>query len=286
MKLSVKSVLASVVLALVSTQAQAWDKTNVKVGVVGENNEFWQPIIDKLRKEGVNLDLVRFATYPLPNRALEDGEIDLNAFQTGAFLKTESKEHNYHLVAIGTTVIAPLSLYSDKIKSQKDIKAGDTVTLANAPISTGRGLRVLEDLGFIKIKNGAGYLPGPSDVVENKQNLKFFFVDAANTYNTLPDVTAGFINGGYAVDHGLNPRTDAIYTEKTEGWELENPFVNVIAAREAEKDDPLYQHIVELYHTKDVADIISNSYKGALIPAFKYQQQLITIRIRTYVYKG
>lgn len=286
MKLSVKSVLASVVLALVSTQAQAWDKTNVKVGVVGENNEFWQPIIDKLRKEGVNLELVRFATYPLPNRALEDGEIDLNAFQTGAFFKTESKEYNYHLVAIGTTVIAPLSLYSDKIKSPKDIKAGDTVTLANDPISTGRGLRVLEDLGFIKIKDGAGYLPGPSDVVENKQNLKFFFVDAANTYNTLPDVTAGFINGGYAVDHGLNPRTDAIYTEKTEGWGLENPFVNVIAAREAEKDDPLYQHIVELYHTKEVADIISNSYKGALIPAFKYQQQLITIRIRTQVYKG
>ena len=51
---------------------------------------------------------------------------------------------------------------------------------------------------------------------------------------------------------------------------LENPFVNVIVAREAEKDDPLYQHIVELYHTKEVADIISNSYKGALIPAFKY----------------
>ena len=75
---------------------------------------------------------------------------------------------------------------------------------------------------------------------------------------------------GYAVDHGLNPRTDAIYTEKTEGWGLENPFVNVIAAREAEKDDPLYRHIVELYHTKEVADIISNSYKGALIPAFKY----------------
>lgn len=113
-------------------------------------------------------------------------------------------------------------------------------------------------------------MPGPSDVVENKQNLKFFFVDAANTYNTLPDVTAGFINGGNAVDHGLNPRTDAIYTEKTEGWELENPFVNVIAARETEKDDPLYQHIVELYHTKEVAAIISNSYKGALIPAFKY----------------
>ena len=58
MKLSVKSVLASVVLALVSTQAQAWDKTNVKVGVVGENNEFWQPIIDKLRDDGYKAKLI------------------------------------------------------------------------------------------------------------------------------------------------------------------------------------------------------------------------------------
>ena len=270
MKLSVKSLLASAVLALISTQAQAWDKTTVKVGVVGENNEFWQPVITRLKNEGVNLELVRFATYPLPNRALEEGEIDLNAFQTGAFLKTESKEHNYHLTAIGTTVIAPLSLYSDKIKSPEEIKAGDTITLANDPISTGRGLRVLESLGYIKIRDGAGYLPGPSDVTENQKNLKFFFVDAANTFGTLADVTAGFINGGYAVDHGLDPRKDAIYTEKTEGWDLENPFVNVIAAREADKDDPLYLHIVELYHSREVADIISSSYKGALIPAFKY----------------
>lgn len=70
MKLSVKSVLASVVLALVSTQAQAWDKTNVKVGVVGENNEFWQPIIDKLRKEGVNLELVAFCNLSIAKSSI------------------------------------------------------------------------------------------------------------------------------------------------------------------------------------------------------------------------
>lgn len=70
MKLSVKSVLASVVLALVSTQAQAWDKTNVKVGVVGENNEFWQPIIDKLRKRGRKSRLSSFCNLSIAKSSI------------------------------------------------------------------------------------------------------------------------------------------------------------------------------------------------------------------------
>lgn len=270
MSVSVKSLSFLIGLSLVSANALGWEQSVVKVGVVGENNELWTPVIEKLKAEGVKLELVKFATYPLPNRALSDGEIDLNAFQTGAFLKTESQEHGYKLKAIGTTVIAPLSLYSVKIKNVNEIKEGATITLANDPISTGRGLRVLESLGFITLKEGAGYLPSSSDITTNSKKLKLFFVDAANTYNTLPDVTAGFINGGYAVDHGLNPKTDAVYTENTQGWGLENPFVNVIAAREADSENPLYLHIVELYHSKEVADVISEAYKGALIPAFKY----------------
>ncbi len=96
---------------------------------MGENNEYWQPIIDKLAAEGVKLELVKFATYPLPNRALEDGEIDLNAFQTGAFLKTEASENDYLLTAIGTTIIAPLGLYSKKIRAITDIADNSTLTI-------------------------------------------------------------------------------------------------------------------------------------------------------------
>lgn len=248
--------------------AQAYDRTALKIGVVGENNEYWQPIIRKLADEGVKVELVRFASYPLPNRALEDGEIDLNAFQTGAFLKTESKENNYHLKAIGTTLIAPLGLYSKKIKKIDEIKEGDTLTIPSDPITTGRALRILETAGFIKIRDGVGYLPTPGDITENSKNLQFFFVDAANSYGTLDDVTAAFINGGYAVDRGLTPDKDAIYIENTQGWGLENPFVNVIASREADKDNELFLRVVELYHTKEVADIIRTTYKGAFIPAF------------------
>jgi D-methionine transport system substrate-binding protein len=111
-----KGITSTALLLVLTLQAFAYDRTEVKIGVVGENNEYWQPIIDRLAAEGVKAELVRFSTYPLPNRALEDGEIDLNAFQTGAFLKTESEENGYHLKAIGTTLIAPLGLYSKKYK--------------------------------------------------------------------------------------------------------------------------------------------------------------------------
>ncbi|MBO5566231.1 MAG: hypothetical protein J5934_03275 [Succinivibrio sp.] len=265
------NVLAFTLLGLSSQYASAYDRTEIKVGVVGENNEYWQPIIDKLAAEGVKLELVKFATYPLPNRALEDGEIDLNAFQTGAFLKTEASENDYHLTAIGTTIIAPLGLYSKKIRAITDITDNSTLTIPSDPITTGRALRLLESAGFLKLKAEAGYLPGQSDILENPHNLQFFWVDAANAYGTLDDVTAAFINGGYAVDRGLTPDKDAIYIENTHGWGLENPFVNVIASREADSKNELFLHVVDLYHTKEVADIIKTTYKGAFIPAFNYK---------------
>ena len=267
-----KGIALTVLVSAICTPSYAYDRTEVKIGVVGENNEYWNPIIKKLADEGVKVELVRFSTYPLPNRALEDGEIDLNAFQTGAFLKTESDENGYHLKAIGTTIIAPLGLYSKKIKDITEIKEGDTLTVPSDPITTGRALRLLESAGYLKLKADAGYLPGESDIIENPKNLKFYWVDAANSYGTLDDVTAAFINGGYAVDRGLTPDKDAIYIEKTEGWGLENPFVNVIASRESDKDNELFLHIVDLYHTKEVADIIKTSYKGAFIPAFTYSK--------------
>lgn len=267
-----KGIAATAFITLLTTPTYAYDRTEVKIGVVGENNEYWQPIIDTLAAEGVKAELVKFSTYPLPNRALEDGEIDLNAFQTGAFLKTESEENNYHLKAIGTTLIAPLGLYSHKIKSINEIKDGDTLAVPSDPITTGRALRLLETAGYLKLRSEAGYLPGQSDIIENPKNLKFYFIDAANSYGTLDDVTAAFINGGYAVDRGLTPDKDAIYIENTQGWGLENPFVNVIAARESDKDNELFLHIVDLYHTKEVADIIKTTYKGAFIPAFAYNK--------------
>ena len=106
--------------AAADTTAASGEKTVIKLGVVGENNEQWQPVIEKLAEENIDLELVKFADYPLPNRALNDGEIDLNSFQHIAYFEDDCKNNGYDLSIIGETIIAPLGLYSNKIKDVSD----------------------------------------------------------------------------------------------------------------------------------------------------------------------
>ncbi|WP_245534749.1 MetQ/NlpA family ABC transporter substrate-binding protein [Treponema primitia] len=93
----------------------------VKVGVVGDITDMWTPIAEALKKEGVIIELVKFSEYVLPNRALEDGEIDLNAFQHYAYLNNEISTKGYHISPVGETILAPLGLYFPESK----IRFGD-----------------------------------------------------------------------------------------------------------------------------------------------------------------
>lgn len=244
------------------------ENTVVKLGVVGENNEQWQPVIDKLAEEGITLELVKFSDYALPNVALNDGDIDLDAFQHYAYFNNQVKEQGLDLTVIGETIIAPLGVYSDKISSLDELKDGDQIAIPNDPTNGGRSLKVLEAAGLIEVDPEAGYVPELKDITSNPKNLEFVEVEAAQTASLLPDVAAAVINGGHAVDNGLNPQKDSLYLEEvTEG--SDNPYINVIAVRTADKDNALYQKIVEYFRSDEVAKVIEEAYKGAYIPAWK-----------------
>ena len=249
-----------------STKAEG--STTIKLGVVGENNEQWTPVIEAMAKDGITLELVKFADYSLPNRALNDGEIDLNAFQHKAYLANDIKDNGYKIEAIGDTIIAPLGVYSKKITDLSELKDGDTIAIPSDATNGGRALKVLESAGVIKVNPEAGYTPTLSDITENPKNIKFTEVEAANTPSLLPDVAAAVINGGHAVDNGLNPEKDSIYLEKTEEG-ADNPYVNIIVARIEDKDNENYQKVVKAFQSDDVKKVIEDTYKGAYIPAWK-----------------
>ena len=244
--------------AAADTTAASGEKTVIKLGVVGENNEQWQPVIEKLAEENIDLELIKFADYPLPNRALNDGEIDLNSFQHIA----------YFLSIIGETIIAPLGLYSNKIKDVSEIKDGDIIAIPNDATNGGRALKLLESAGLIKVDPEAGYTPTKKDITENPLNLDIKEVEAANTASLLPDVAAAVINGGHAVDNGLNPEKDSIFLESVEEGS-DNPYVNIIVARTADKDNELYKKVVDYFRTPEVAKVIEETYKGAYIPTWE-----------------
>jgi D-methionine transport system substrate-binding protein len=263
----VLAVLLAASLAFAGGAKQDTKETVVKIGVVGENNEQWTPVIEQLAKEGVRIELVKFSEYVLPNRALEDGELDLNAFQHYAYLNNEIGTKNYHLSPIGETLLAPLGLYSRKVKSVSEIKSGDKIAIPNDAVNGGRALRVIEKAGLLKIPESAGPTPTLNDISDNPLKLQFVEVEAAQTPRLLPDVAASVINGGHAVDAGLNPERDSIALERQSGG-AQNPYINIIAARTADKDNPIYKRIVEVYHTDPVKQIIQTVYKGAYITAW------------------
>lgn len=248
----------------------AEEANEIKLGVVGEHNEAWENVAKRLKSEGVNLTLVKFADYTLPNRALNDGEIDLNAFQHVAFLKADVESHDYKIEPIANTIISPLGLYSKKVKNVNELKEGDTIAIPNDPTNGGRALKVLELAGLIKLDPSKGYIPTVRDITENPKNIQIYEVDAGNTPSLLPDVAAAIINANYAVDNDLNPTTDPIFSDGVGKVDENNPYINVIAARSDNKDNPLFKKVIAAYQTKETAEIIKELYHGGEVPVFKY----------------
>ncbi len=243
-------------------------KTIVKVGLVGEMAEMWVPIQENLEDDGIQIELIKFADYTLPNQALADGEIDLNAFQHYAFLYNEVEAKGLDLVPIGNTIIAPLNVYSLKLESIDQIKEGYKIAIPNDVTNGGRALKVLESAGLIEVDPQAGYNPSVGDITRNPLQLEIIEVEASNLPSLLPDVSAAVINGNHAHDHGLKPAEDAIYSQSIESIESDNPYINIIAARAEDAENEVYLKVVDAYNQPNVADVINETYDGLYVPAW------------------
>lgn len=248
------------------------EKTVVKVGVVGEYNAQWDTVNELLADDGIEVELVKFTDYAAPNRALNDGEIDLNAFQHKAFLANDIQQYGYEIEAIGDTIIAPLSIYNnkDKISSIEDIKDGDIIAIPSDLTNGGRALKLLEKAGLIECDPAKGFVPTKADITKYNVQIEILEAESATLANLLPDCAAALINGGNAYTAGLNPNEDSIFTEDVdpETNEATPDLINVIVARTADKDNEVYQKIVEAYHTEEVRQTIEEAYQGAFICAW------------------
>lgn len=236
----------------------------IKIGVVGEKNDEWNFVIDKLKKDGINVELVNFTDYNQPNDALLSGDIDLNSFQHQIFLDNFNKEKGSNLVAIGNTQLAPIGIYSNKIKSIEEIEDGAKVAIPDDVTNGGRSLTLLQTAGLIKVKDVD--FPEVKDITENKKNLDIIPMDASQTARSLEDVTVSIINNGVATDAGFIPTEDAVFLEPVD--ENSKPYINIIVSREEDKDNETYKKIVETYQQDDTKKIIEESSKGSSIPAW------------------
>lgn len=237
----------------------------VKVGISPAEQPTWELMKKLAKKQNINIQIVKFNDYVQPNLALSNGDLDINAFQTVIYFDAFKKQHNLDLTAIGTTAIWPMGIYSKKVKSVKDIKAGDQIIVPNDATNLGRALALLQKAGLIKMKSSFDGTQGLAYIKSNPKNLKITPVEAGQTPRGLDDATAAIINCDMAINAHLNPTTDPIFSEDASN----NAYVNIIAAQTKDKNDKTLQKIVDIYHTKQVSDFIKKQYKGAAVPVSK-----------------
>ena len=254
------------VFALISCEKSSNKENNVvRVGFYTDAHyQIWNPIASNLAKEGIILELVSFANTRMPNQALNNGDIDLNAFQHHAYLNDEVSNLGYDIVAIADTYISAMNIYSKNISNVSELKKGDKVAIPNDPSNEGRALKVLESAGLIKVRPEVGDSPTLLDIIENPLNLDIISVEIGSVPSYLPEVACAVINSHVALDFGLNPGSDYIFQDDPTIYKG-NSFVNLIAARTKDKDKEVFKKIIKAYKTDMVKEIYAKNFKGSFI---------------------
>jgi D-methionine transport system substrate-binding protein len=255
--------LAAVAAALAALSANASAET-IKVGVTaGPHAQILEAVKPIAAKAGLDIQIVEFSDYVVPNEALNSGELQANSFQHKPYLDNQIAGRGYKLEPVGFTVNFPIGIYSKKHKSWDAVPSGGSLSIPNDPTNGGRVLLLLRDKGALKLKDGVGFKPTVADIVENTKKLKIVEIDAAQTPRTLDDVDAAAVNTNYATQAGLDPVKDAILREDPKG-----PYANLIAVRSVDKDKPWVKILVDSYHTQEIKDFIQTKFKGAVLPAW------------------
>lgn len=242
------------------------DEVTVKLGVVGAVYEdLWKPAQDKLKDEGINLEIVQFSDYVTPNNALNNGDIDLNAFQHEIYLNTEVQQYNYAIEPAGYTFIIPLNLYSNKVKSVDEIKDGDTIAIPDDLTNGGRALKVLAAAGLIELKSDASFSPTLDDIAKYNKQITIKELKANTIPSTLDDVTAGIINGNYALDFGLKT-DDAIFKDTSVN---EEKYWNLVAVRTSDLQDEskkeIFTKVIKAFQSEETEKVFNEQFGGYFI---------------------
>ncbi|MDF7683124.1 MetQ/NlpA family ABC transporter substrate-binding protein [Lactobacillus sp. ESL0679] len=232
----------------------------ITIGVVGESNSeqvIWQHVAQKAKRDyGIIIKTKVFTDYNQPNKALRDGEIDLNAIQTTTFMHTWSKANHAKIVSIGKTYIAPIRLYSKKYHKLSQLPQGATIAIPNDAATESRALHVLKNAGLISLTSGQK-LKTIADITANPQHIKIKEVSDEQCARIINSVDAVIVNNDFAVPAGLGPK-ETIFVEPINKESA--GAINNICTTEDKKNDPDYQHVVKCYQTEETKKLYHKFY--------------------------
>lgn len=262
--------LASTVLVACSEKQD--DQNTLTIGVMTKTESDqarWDKVEELLKKDNITLKYKEFTDYSQPNKAVANGEVDINAFQHYNFLNNWNKENKEHLVAIADTYISPINLFSGtsqdgkaKYKSVADLPNGAQIAVPNDAANESRALYVLQSAGLIKLNVSGDQLATIANISENKKKLDIKELDASQTARALVSADAAVVNNSYAVPAKIDYKT-SLFKEKAD--DNSKQWINIIAGQKdwekSEKADAI-KKLIKAYQTDEVKKVVEKTSNG------------------------
>lgn len=257
--------LASISLFTVSCSQEDTHKVKVAINT-GPDQVIWDEVI-RLAKltEGLEVEVIAFNDYERPNQALNNKDVDANAFQSIPYLQTQMKDYNYKFHIASKTYIFPLAAYSKKISDINELELGAHVAISNEASMRGRALLLLAENHLITLNENVGFTPTVDDIIYNPKEINFIEVDTPKLTEVLndPSVTMAIINNNFSSQVGLIATRDGLILENKN-----SPYANVLVTREDNKDDENIKKLVSVLHSRQIELKFKEMYKGDAVRAW------------------
>lgn len=255
-----------------SRQTAKSQTTTVTVGSIGPDVQVWQHIAksSQAKKLGLKIKVKAFTDGPSLLRATSDGSINVSAFASWAYLQAynKSKSNTGQQVALATTYLEPMGIYSSKYKKLSDLPKGATIALANNAANEARGLLLLQSAGLIKLKKNFDAASGnTNDIVSNPKKFKFKLIDDTTGPRIIKSVDAVLIGNTIALAGNLNVLKDSLYHEKIDQSTKNN--INILATAKKNKNNAAYKKLGKLYHNKQIQKWVAKKYSGTKVEVNK-----------------
>lgn len=251
------------------TDTAATEQT-VTIASTGSDADIWRHIatLPETKAAGLKLDIKNFTDYVAMNTAVANNEVDVNAFQSYAYLVAYNEANTAKIATLSTTYLEPMGIYSSKVKTLAEFKNGATIAIPNDGANESRALLLLQSAGLVKLKNDFDFVKGTSkDIVENNKALVIKPIQMATAVRVKDEVDAIVLGNTLAMEGGLNVLKDAIYYEPIDQTTKMN--VNVLAVAEARQNDPVLKKVGELYHVAAVGKYVQEHFGGTKIDVNK-----------------
>lgn len=214
----------------------------------------------ELEKAGYQVTLKEITDIVIPNTGVHEGSLEVNIFQHKPYLDEFNENYNATLTPIVQVPTAPFGLYGGKLHSLDSVKEGATIGIPSNVTNFSRGLRILEALGWITLKEDIDlFRVRKTDITLNPKNLKILEIEAAQMVRARQDVDYAVINGNFAQDAGI-PFTDALYIEPSKH------FVNWVVVKKADSDTPWAKTLIDIINSDGFKAYTQAHFPGYNLP--------------------